>query len=65
MAGLTVGDVDFEADVVHVMGKGRRGRALPVGQQIGVALGQYLRVRRVINGRHGRSCGCRRRAAAR
>ncbi len=45
VAGLTVGDVDFEADVVHVMGKGRRGRALPFGQQTGVALGRYLRVR--------------------
>ena len=42
---MTVGDVDFEADVVHVMGKGRRGRALPFGQQTGVALGRYLRVR--------------------
>ena len=45
VAGLTVGDVDFEADVVHVVGKGRRGRALPFGQQTGVALGRYLRVR--------------------
>ena len=45
MAGLTFQDVDFENDVIHVMGKGRRGRALPFGQQTGVALGRYLRVR--------------------
>ena len=45
VAGLTLQDVDFENDVIHVMGKGRRGRALPFGQQTGVALGRYLRVR--------------------
>ena len=30
---------------MHVIGKGRRGRALPFGQTTGVALGRYLRVR--------------------
>ncbi len=37
--------MNFEDDVVHVIGKGRRGRALPFGQQTGVALGRYLRAR--------------------
>src|SRR4051794_38570306 len=39
VAGLTVADVDFDSDVVHVLGKGRRPRALPFGQQTGLALG--------------------------
>ncbi len=30
---------------MHVIGKGRRGRALPFGQQTAVALGRYLRAR--------------------
>ncbi len=33
ITGLTVADVDFAHDVAYVMGKGRRGRAVPVGQQ--------------------------------
>ena len=45
VAGLAVADVDFDSDVVHVLGKGRRPRALPFGQQTGLALGRYLRVR--------------------
>src|SRR4051812_35691193 len=45
IAGLAVKDVDFDNDVVHVMGKGRRSRALPFGQQTGLSLGRYLRVR--------------------
>jgi integrase/recombinase XerC len=45
VAGLTVADLEFESDVAHVIGKGRRPRALPFGQQTGLALGRYLRVR--------------------
>jgi integrase/recombinase XerC len=45
VAGLTTTDVDFDNDVVHVLGKGRRPRALPFGQQTGLALGRYLRAR--------------------
>ena len=41
---LAVDDVDLK-DVVHVLGKGRRPRGLPFGQQTGLALGRYLRVR--------------------
>ena len=45
VAGLAVTDLDFENDVAHVLGKGRRLRALPFGQQTGLALGRYLRAR--------------------
>jgi integrase len=45
IAGLMTDDVDFEAGVAHVMGKGRRGRALPFGEATALALGRYLRVR--------------------
>jgi site-specific recombinase XerD len=42
---LRVEDLDFEADVAHVMGKGRRGRACPFGNRTGDALRRYLRAR--------------------
>src|SRR5882757_916464 len=42
---LSVDDVDFDAGVCHVVGKGRRGRALPFGQATALALGRYLRSR--------------------
>ncbi len=45
LAGLAVTDLDFDNDVAHVLGKGRRPRALPFGQQTGLALGRYLRAR--------------------
>jgi site-specific recombinase XerD len=45
VAGLAVEDVDFDAGVCHVIGKGRRGRALPFGQATALALGRYLRAR--------------------
>jgi|tagenome__1003787_1003787.scaffolds.fasta_scaffold20968993_2 integrase/recombinase XerC len=45
VAGLMTTDVDFDNDVVHVLGKGRRLRALRFGQQTGLALGRYLRSR--------------------
>lgn len=44
-AGLRVDDVDFDLDVLHVMGKGRRGRAVPFGKRTGLALDRYLRAR--------------------
>lgn len=43
--GLAVEDVDFDADVAHVMGKGRRARAVPFGNRTGDALRRYLRLR--------------------
>jgi site-specific recombinase XerD len=46
MAGLNMEDVDLDThDVVHVVGKGSRGRAVPFGGKTGTALDRYLRER--------------------
>jgi len=45
VATLKVDDLDFDADVAHTLGKGRRPRALPFGDKTGTALTRYLRVR--------------------
>jgi site-specific recombinase XerD len=45
VAGLTVDSIDLENDVVVVMGKGRRPRAIPYGHKTGQALTRYLRAR--------------------
>jgi site-specific recombinase XerC len=45
IAALDVGDVDLDTDVIHVLGKGRRPRAVPFGPKTGQALSRYLRVR--------------------
>lgn len=45
ISGLTVDGVDWDQDVLHVMGKGRRGRAVPFGAKTGDALRRYLRAR--------------------
>lgn len=44
-AGLRVGDIDFDQDVAHVVGKGRRPRACPFGRKTALALDRYLRLR--------------------
>lgn len=46
LVGLSLEDVDFDNDVVHVVGKGRRPRAVPFGHKTGQALDRYLRARR-------------------
>jgi site-specific recombinase XerD len=46
LTGLALDDVDFEQDVVVVLGKGRRPRAVPFGQKTAQALERYLRLRR-------------------
>ena len=46
IAGLTVDRIDWDLDVVHVVGKGRRTRAVPFGARASQALDRYLRVRR-------------------
>lgn len=46
MAGLQVTDVDFDYQVVTVLGKGRRLRSVPFGAKTSQALDRYLRVRR-------------------
>jgi site-specific recombinase XerD len=46
MAGLTLADIDLDVhDVIHVVGKGSRPRAVPFGSRTGTALDRYLRER--------------------
>ena len=45
LAGLAVTDLDAEQGVAFVMGKGRRGRAVPYGAKTADALRRYLRAR--------------------
>jgi site-specific recombinase XerD len=46
MVGMTLEDVDQDGGAVFVMGKGRRGRAVPYGAKTADALRRYLRARR-------------------
>jgi site-specific recombinase XerD len=46
VAGLRVEDVDFDLQVVLVLGKGRRPRAVPFGAKTGQAVERYMRLRR-------------------
>lgn len=45
VAALAMNDIDFDMDVAHAVGKGRRPRALPFGDKTGAALARYLRAR--------------------
>ncbi len=45
VAALAVDDVDLDADVVHVLGKGRRNRSVPFGDKTGQSIERYLRLR--------------------
>src|SRR3954449_11595070 len=45
LAGLNVDDLDAEQSVAIVLGKGRRGRAVPYGAKTADALRRYLRAR--------------------
>ena len=45
IATLTLAAVDFDQDVLQVMGKGRRGRAAPFGAKTADALRRYIRAR--------------------
>jgi site-specific recombinase XerD len=45
LMGIGVDDVDDELSVVHVLGKGRRRRAVPYGTKTADALRRYRRVR--------------------
>jgi len=51
IANLTVNDVDPTNQLVWVMGKGKRPRALPIGNKTANAPNRYLRVRRQNRGR--------------
>ncbi len=46
MASLALSDIDLDADVALVLGKGRRPRACPFGDKTGQAIERYLRERR-------------------
>jgi site-specific recombinase XerD len=45
LVGMRISDVDFDLQVVGVLGKGRRERVLPFGRKTALALDRYLRVR--------------------
>lgn len=45
ISGLDVDDLDFNQDIVRVLGKGRRERAAPFGAKSADALRRYLRAR--------------------
>ena len=45
LLGMRLEDLDFEYDVVRVVGKGGRERALPFGRKTALALDRYLRAR--------------------
>jgi site-specific recombinase XerD len=45
LLGMRLEDLDFEYDVVRVIGKGGRERALPFGRKTALALDRYLRAR--------------------
>jgi len=43
VVGLRLGDVDFEQEAVHVLGKGSKERVVPLGERAANAVGLYLR----------------------
>jgi site-specific recombinase XerC len=45
LTGLTLADVDRDQQVVHVLGKGGRARAVPYGAKTAQSIDRYLRVR--------------------
>jgi site-specific recombinase XerC len=45
LAALNVDDADFDLSVINVVGKGRRGRAIPFDANMAQALARYMRVR--------------------
>lgn len=49
VVGLDEGDLDFEADILRVRGKGRRERLAPVGSYATRALKRWLKVRKLAS----------------
>ena len=45
LCGMSVEDVDLERRELHVLGKGRRGRILPLGTASARAIDRYIRAR--------------------
>lgn len=56
LAGLTLDDVDLEREVLFVVGKGSRPRAVPYGARTAQAVDRYLRLR----GGHPKGAGTNR-----
>jgi site-specific recombinase XerD len=54
LAGLTLDDVELDLELVHVMGKGSRPRAVPIGAKTSQAIDRYLRIRSA----HPKARGC-------
>ena len=50
MVGLDDADLDFDAGILRVRGKGRRERLSPVGSYATRALKRWLQVRKPENG---------------
>lgn len=46
VTGLGVEDVDFDLQVIMVVGKGRRARSVPFGAKTGQAVEKYMRLRK-------------------
>jgi site-specific recombinase XerD len=46
LVGIGVDDLGWNPDLVYVMGKGRRGRTVPIGFKTADAVRRYLKVRR-------------------
>lgn len=45
LTGLNLADVELEREIVYVVGKGSRPRAVPYGAKTGQAIDRYLRIR--------------------
>jgi integrase len=45
LAGMGVDDLDFELDVIHVLGKGSRPRSVPFSPSTALSLDKYIRAR--------------------
>lgn len=52
LAGITTDDVNFDHEVIHVTGKGRKPRAVPFGPKTSRALDRYIRIRRKHKHQH-------------
>jgi site-specific recombinase XerD len=46
VVNMAVTDIDKDYGVLHVVGKGRRPRAAPIGPKTGIAISRYLKARR-------------------
>ncbi len=47
LVGLTIADIDMDQEIVYVVGKGSRPRAVPFSARSGQAVDRYMRQRRI------------------